>query len=105
MTHKDLILQQCEKRGMKLKDLADKMGILPSTLSETMRRGKPSYDLLERMSQALGCLPGDLLPHTESDNGCRNGVLLQPVRTAIIVTDQRAMDFRYRRQTDSQHSL
>ena len=68
MTHKDLILQQCEKRGMKLKDLADKMGILPSTLSETMRRGKPSYDLLERMSQALGCLPGDLLPHTESDN-------------------------------------
>ena len=67
MTHKDLILQQCEKRGMKLKDLADKMGILPSTLSETMRRGKPSYDLLERMSQALGCLPGDLLPHT-ADN-------------------------------------
>ena len=67
MTHKDLILQQCEKRGMKLKELADKMGILPSTLSETMRRGKPSYDLLERMSQALGCLPGDLLPHT-ADN-------------------------------------
>ena len=53
MTHKDLILQQCQKRGIKLQDLAKAINELPSTLSENMRRGKPSYDLL---------------PHTETNN-------------------------------------
>ena len=67
MTHKDLILTQCRKRGMKLKDLAKRLGVPQSTLSETMRRGKPDYATLERLSNALGCLPGDLLPHT-ADN-------------------------------------
>ena len=67
MTHKDLILAQCRKRGIKLKDLAKRLGVPQSTLSETMRRGKPDYATLERLSNALGCLPGDLLPHT-ADN-------------------------------------
>ena len=67
MTHKDLIIAQCRKRGIKLKDLAKRLGVPQSTLSETMRRGKPDYATLERLSNALGCLPGDLLPHT-ADN-------------------------------------
>ena len=49
MTHKDLILAQCRKRGIKLKDLAKRLGVPQSTLSETMRRGKPDYATLERL--------------------------------------------------------
>ena len=66
MTQKEQIERVLQERGMKKQDLAKKLGVRPSTLSETMRRGKMNNDTLRRYAEAIGCDMADLVPREQT---------------------------------------
>ena len=60
------IKELCKKRGITQKDLAKRLGLSSdSTLSQALARDNLTLDYLRRIAEALDCLPGDLLPHTD----------------------------------------
>lgn len=50
----------CQERGMTLKELAEKMGIKPESLSRALN-GNPQLSTLENIANALGVEVADLL--------------------------------------------
>lgn len=55
------ITEHCKLQGITLQDLAERMGIARSTLANTLSKGNPTIDTLERISKALGTSVSDLL--------------------------------------------
>jgi putative transcriptional regulator len=59
------------KRKMKLKDLADKIGITTTNLS-ILKTGKAKairFSTLEGICRELSCQPGDILKFVDSEDG------------------------------------
>ena len=57
------IKELLDERGWRQEDLAERMGVRPSSLSQTLSRGRPDYDTLERIATALQVPIGDLFEH------------------------------------------
>ena len=70
MTTVELVQQRLKAIGKSQRWLANEIGNTEQNLSRMLHYGKPNYDTLERMSKALGCLSGDLLPHSENNIKC-----------------------------------
>lgn len=66
MTFKEIVKTRSKARGMTQGELARRIGVKGSSLSEALGRGRPTYDLLEKLAAALDCQPGDLLPHSDT---------------------------------------
>ena len=58
----------CKDKGMTLADLAGKMGVSPSALSQSLK--KPSFDTLENLSSALGVEVAELFESSHSRLNC-----------------------------------
>ena len=65
MTTKELIKQQCKKKGIKVYELAEILKMRSTSLSEKMRRDKMNPKSLQRIADALGCSVYDITPHEE----------------------------------------
>lgn len=70
----------CQERGMTLKELAEKMGIKPESLSRALN-GNPQLSTLENIANALGVEVADLL------TGGRSCEPLSSEFTAMVVED------------------
>ena len=57
----------CNKRNMTLKDLANKMGIAPESLSRTLN-GNPQLSTLESIAKCLDIDVRDLFPSSNETN-------------------------------------
>ena len=57
------IKQLCGERGITQADLARRLGVRPSSLSQAIGRNRLSADLLERIATALKVPIGDLFDH------------------------------------------
>ena len=68
MTTIELVQKRLKTLGKTQRWLAKEIGNTEQNLSKMLHNSKPDYDSLERLSKALGCLPGDRLPHTETNN-------------------------------------
>lgn len=75
-----------QERGMTLKELAEKMGIKPESLSRALN-GNPQLSTLENIANALGVGVAELL------TGGRSYELLTSDFTAIVVKNGRTMLF------------
>lgn len=58
----------CKDKGITLADLANKMGVTPSALSQSLK--KPSFDTLEKLSTALGVEIAELFESSSSRLNC-----------------------------------
>lgn len=60
-----LVAYLCEAHNMQKKELAEKIGISPATLSQNLAKGKPSKKTFENLSRAFGISYEDLLRQYE----------------------------------------
>jgi transcriptional regulator with XRE-family HTH domain len=62
-------------QGLTQEQLADRSGVPQTTISdvETGRIGNPSWDVVHRLSSALGVEPKDLFPPASTDEGGPHG--------------------------------
>ena len=62
------------KRKISSNELAEKVGITPANLS-VLKTGKAKavrFSTLDKICEALGCQPGDILEYTSDDNNNNN---------------------------------
>ena len=57
------IKELCKERGMTQADLARRLGIRPSSLSQAISRNRLSAEYLERIADALNVSVGELYEH------------------------------------------
>ena len=57
------IKELCKERGITQKELAHRIGIRPSSLSQSISRNRLSADSLERIADALNVDVGELYEH------------------------------------------
>ena len=57
------IKELCKERGITQEDLARRLGIRPSSLSQAISRNRLSADYLERIADALNVDVGELYEH------------------------------------------
>ena len=57
------IKELCKERGMTQEDLARRLGIRPSSLSQAIGRNRLSAEYLERIADALKVSVGELFEH------------------------------------------
>lgn len=58
------VKELCRERGMQLRDLAEKIGVAPESLSRAIN-GNPQLSTLENIADALGIVVGDLFESTK----------------------------------------
>lgn len=56
------IREAIKSRGLEVRQVAERMGITPVTLSRHIN-GNPSVDVLQRIADAVGCDIADLFDH------------------------------------------
>lgn len=64
-------------KGITAKEVADKMGITPTGLSQHIN-GNPSLQVLERIAEAVGCKVGDFFERSELFAPSTEGVIVCP---------------------------
>ena len=57
------IKELCKERGITQADLARRLGVRPSSLSQSISRNRLSADSLKRIADALGVDIGELFEH------------------------------------------
>ena len=57
------IKELCKERGITQADLAHRLGVRPSSLSQSISRNRLSADSLQRIADALGVGIGELFEH------------------------------------------
>ncbi|MGN0091288.1 MAG: helix-turn-helix domain-containing protein [Alloprevotella sp.] len=56
-----------KERGLEVREVAKRMGITPTGLSQHIN-GNPSVETLERIANAIGCNPGEFFSFEHDDN-------------------------------------
>lgn len=74
------VKELCSEQGITLKELSEKIGIKPESLSRALS-GNPQLSTLENIAKALGVGVAELL------NGGRSNVPLSSNFTAMVVKD------------------
>jgi len=64
------VKELCREMGMSQKDLAKQMGISEVALCRMLKRGRPDYDTLERLADALGVDIPDLFEQSHTRLVC-----------------------------------
>ena len=59
-----------KQQGMTQVQMAKRMGVGPVALSRMITRGRPDYDTLERLADALDCDIADLFERTRTTIQC-----------------------------------
>lgn len=60
------IREAIKSRGLEVRQVAERMGITPVTLSRHIN-GNPSVDVLQRIADAIGCDIAELFDHANDD--------------------------------------
>ena len=61
------IKKAIKENGFEVREIANKMGITPTGLSQHIN-GNPSVEVLERIAKAIGCDVSDLFDKPEREN-------------------------------------
>ena len=61
------IKKAIKEKGFEVREIANKMGITPTGLSQHIN-GNPSVEVLERIASAIGCDVSDLFEKPEREN-------------------------------------
>lgn len=62
------ITEHCKSQGITLQDLADRIGIARSTLANTLSKGNPTIETLEKIAKALNVFVSDLLDEEKRED-------------------------------------
>lgn len=62
------ITEHCKSQGITLQDLADRIGIARSTLANTLSKGNPTIETLEKIAKALNVFVSDLLDEKKRED-------------------------------------
>ena len=63
------IKEAIKAHGLSVEQVAKRMGILPSALSQSIK-GNPTVEKLEKIAAAIGCTPSELLANPTNTITC-----------------------------------